>query len=84
MPNLTTEEKLYIRQNFQTQTVPDVAKALNRGAATIYEYYKENGLKAFKTPQDPKPRHHPFRKANRRLEAVVIKRRIENRTANPK
>jgi hypothetical protein len=83
-PVLKPEEKLFIDQNLERLTVPEVAKKLGRGAATIYAHYEAHGLKPFKNEPKRRDRSHPFRKANRALEAVVIQRRIENRKANPK
>lgn len=83
-PVLPHEEK-FIKINFETMSVPDMAKALGRSPGTIYSHMKNREMVPFKNPNPaPRDRNHPFRKANRALEGTVIQRRIENRKANPK
>jgi hypothetical protein len=84
MPQLTDEERDFISKNKATKTVPELARALKRGDATVYDYFKAKGWKPHKNPQERRQRSHPFRQMNRRLEAVIIQRRIENRAYNPK
>lgn len=80
-PELTPDEKKYVDENYKTMSAPAIAKALKRTGATIYAHYALHGLEPLKNT----PGHaHPFRTANRRLEAVFIKRKIENRPANRK
>lgn len=71
VPQLSEEEKDYILKHRKTKTVPEIARELKRGDATIYQYFKAKGWEPFKN--DPQPRHasHPFRKANVRLERFL-------------
>lgn len=68
-------DKAYILSHYKTMTVPEMAKDMKRGAVTVYAWMKDLKL-------EPKGRiihrDHPFKKMNRRLEAIVIESRIAN------
>lgn len=67
------QDAAYLRAHYKTQTVPEMAKELKRGAATLYGYMKELGLEPKK--RQPDTTNHPFRKQNRKLEAMIITNR---------
>lgn len=78
MANLTPTEKAFIAGNHAAKTVPDIAKHLKRGAATIYAYYAANFLKPYKDPNALKrPNSHPFRRQNRKLETYLAACQVE-------
>lgn len=81
-PTLRPDEEKFIRENYASMSVPQMAKKMHRASSSIYPWMQMKGLQPFSP--DTKPHDHPFRKANRRLEAIVIDRKIENRKANPK
>jgi hypothetical protein len=76
------EQYQFIQDNYKTMAVQDMAVKLKRGHKWVMGYMELNGL-------EPKKRvantvGHPFRKMNRKLEAIVIERKIENRKYNPR
>lgn len=81
-PILKPDEEQFIRDNYASMSVPTMAKKMHRASSSIYPWMEINGLKPFSL--DRRARDHPFRKANRALEATVIQRKIDNRKANPK
>ncbi len=78
MPTLTQTEEIYIKDNHGSTSVPDMAKSLGRGPATLYAYMKDKGLQVFKAPRKRWDGRHPFRVMNSKLEAVVKIRNIQN------
>lgn len=84
IPQLRPEEIEFVHANYKNTSVPEMAKTLKRSASTLYSYMQETGLEPFKNTHARYGHSHPFRKANRRLESVVLQRKIENRTTNKK
>ncbi len=47
-PNpLTNAEKAYIVGNYETKTVPTMARHLKRGVVTIYNFMDENAMRTY-------------------------------------
>lgn len=77
VPQLTESEKDYIFTHRKTKTVPELARDLKRGDATIYGHFRAKGWKWFKRDPPPRPTSHPFRKQNQKLENYFISRKIK-------
>ncbi len=67
-------EKDYILLKYKTTSVPEMAKQLKRGSASLYPYMKLKGYEPCKTIK-PRSARHPFRVQNRKLENYHIARR---------
>jgi len=65
---LPDDAKEFIMANYQSMSVPDMAKKMKRGSTTVYGWMKDLQLK-------PKgltiTNDHPFKKSNRNLEAFL-------------
>lgn len=82
---LTIAETAYIDSYYSDTPVKAMADHMRRTYATVAAYMNKKGYKPFRTQHtNSKNQAHPFRMKNRRLEQVVISRRIENRKHNPK
>jgi hypothetical protein len=78
MTILTQEENEYCAQHRNSKTVPEIAKHLGRGAATIYSHFKAKKWSPFKNEDNlRRPRSHPFRAQNRKLEAYHAARQVQ-------
>lgn len=82
MAVLTESEIQIIHDHHESLGIADLVKKVKRGYPLVKQYMDSKGLKSMK--RAPHDIDHPFRRANRRLEAVVIERKIQNRTYNPK
>jgi transposase len=83
-PVYNPEQEKFILDSYGNMTPTEIAKKMGVSATSIYAYMKANDLAPYRPEQGAKAYSHPFRKANRRLEAIVIARKIENRKANPR
>lgn len=79
---LSDTEQRFIKDNYQSLTLRELAKKLKRGNKTILDWMNENGLE--KHNAAIKQRSHPFRVANRQMFATAIARELENRKYNPR
>lgn len=80
---LTPDEEKFVRLNFEAMSVTEMAAQMKRGAPTLYGWMKAHDLAPYRGPRQS-AENHPFRKANRALEAVCIQRKVDNRKANRK
>lgn len=71
LPQLLPEEIQFINDNRKTKPVPEIARHLKRGDATIYQYFKLKGWTPFRNAPEPRQASHPFRQANRNLEKFL-------------
>jgi hypothetical protein len=74
------QDATYLRANFLTMSVPQMAKKLGRGAQTVYDFMELLDLEPRGRVID---RTHPFVRANRQLRSVLIDER-QARTAQKK
>jgi len=78
VPDIRPDEKKYIKEMHTTTTVPDMARELGRGAATVYAWMKDMGLQVYKAPRKHWHGGHPFRVQNRRMEKQILLNNIVN------
>lgn len=66
---LTDYDRVFIYSNHDKMSVPQLAKQLKRGYKSISDYMDEMGLSK---KQRIISHNHPFKRANRGLEATLI------------
>jgi len=69
------QDAAYLRAHYKTQSVPEMAKELKRGNATVYGFMETLGLPPLRREIR---RDHPFKVQNRKLETMLTGHRIAN------
>ncbi len=70
------QDATYLRANFSTMSVPQMAKKLGRGSQTVYDFMELLDLEPRKRVIE---KTHPFVRANRALRAVLIDERQQRK-----